>query len=597
MNSRSKLIHGPYASTKESSVIIENVYKPGFIDNTDPEVLKMGIDYELNQLSNAFQKITERGSDFIKEIRRLDIADDNARAMIEEEWLVRANADEALAQVVRTVQADFQTADAELSAKVTEETRARSTADEAMAQKITNIETEYKAADVKTNAAIRDESTARSSADQAMTTRINAMEVAYKAADANLNASIKNEETARVTADEALASKVSTVEAEYKQADVAITKAIRDGDAINEAAIVSTNAKLTSEETARATADAAIGQRINTVEAQYKAADAITNNTIVQTNARLTAEEKARADGDEALSSRLTQTVAEYKSADTTINNTINGLQTNINNNLNTIRASITNEETARANADAALTSSITFAKSELSGLIASVSQEMTTVTNKLGVVESKWTITTDTNGRVSGVSLINGSNAKSEFAVRADRFRFVDTSGNASGGFTSSNGVTTFNGTVNASGGVFNNCTIGSSCTINGTLYAEKIVGDISRAYNLGTGGSVTLAAVPFRRQAVFSVLGNSGCNIASATTTTANVYHNGGHIGGFSVTSRTVRVTIGGAGQANIYVPNSWSRNYTVTLAANTEHTLNIASSLGTSGTVSCLLLVTKY
>jgi predicted phage tail protein len=103
-------------------------------------------------------------------------------------------------------------------------------------------------------------------------------------------------------------------------------------------------------------------------------------------------------------------------------------------------------------------------------------------------------------------------------------------------------------------------NCTIEQDCVVKGTIYAEKIVGDIVRTYALNPASAVQLPAMPFARKCTFMVTVSSG-----TSTVTATVYVNGVAIG--SLTARDY-----GLGQGS-----TMNQNFEYLLAANRTHTIS--------------------
>ena len=116
--------------------------------------------------------------------------------------------------------------------------------------------------------------------------------------------------------------------------------------------------------------------------------------------AAITAEQTARANADSALTTSVTNLTA-------TVNN-------------NT--AAILNEQTARANADSALTSSVTTLQTTVSGHTTSIQTQQTSINGLVG----QYTVKIDNNGYVSGFGLAStATNATpfSEFQIVADKF------------------------------------------------------------------------------------------------------------------------------------------------------------------------------
>ncbi|MGL6264011.1 hypothetical protein ACSZMC_08895 [Aeromonas jandaei] len=106
----------------------------------------------------------------------------------------------------------------------------------------------------------------------------------------------------------------------------------------------------------------------------------------------------------------------------------------------------------------------------------------------------------------------------------------------------------------------VIGNCTIEQDCVVKGTVYAERIVGDIVRTYALNLASPVWLPAMPFTRKCTFMLTVSSG-----TSTTTATVYVNGVAIG--SLTARDY-----GMGQGS-----TMNHNFEFLLAANQAHTIS--------------------
>ncbi|QKN84465.1 hypothetical protein MARILYN_57 [Vibrio phage Marilyn] len=89
-------------------------------------------------------------------------------------------------------------------------------------------------------------------------------------------------------------------------------------------------------------------------------------------------------------------------------------------------KASIATLNQTIADTEHTLAQQITQLESEFDGKTAAIQQELTTTVNKVGEVESKYSVKVDNNGYVSGFGLISTENngvPTSEFAVRADKF------------------------------------------------------------------------------------------------------------------------------------------------------------------------------
>ena len=183
-------------------------------------------------------------------------------------------------------------------------------------------------------------------------------------------AAITTEKLVRASEDEALASSLTQLNASVGQV----------------------SADIIQEATARATADDALASTLSSVSA-----------ITASNSAAITAEVTARTNQYSALASDITS------------------IQANVGNNT----AAITNEQTARVNADNALASSISSVSSSVDGLSSSVTSQLSTVNTRLGGMESKYTLTIDNNGYVSGFESVANADSSS-FTVKADVFKIA---------------------------------------------------------------------------------------------------------------------------------------------------------------------------
>lgn len=169
----------PSNTSKGRGLILETPYKPGFVEDKDLETVKMAVDKELAEISNAFYQTTERTADTITRIDKIEIEGDNLLAKIEEVDRVSKEGDIALAERITTLTATVD----DNSAKITEETRVRTDADSALAERITKLEADT-GDDWK--AAIEEEKIARVDADGALASQITTLKAQSEAGDATL---------------------------------------------------------------------------------------------------------------------------------------------------------------------------------------------------------------------------------------------------------------------------------------------------------------------------------------------------------------------------------------------------------------------------
>lgn len=172
-----------------------------------------------------------------------------ARGKIITQQQTLANAHEALARDVTQLTADYEADSADLHSQITEERLARSTADEALAQKTSVLEAQIEGVDQSLSASIAEVAKASADADSAMTEKLSQQQSAMETADAALSGRINEEATTRADAVQSLAGQIQQVTANYQ-----------DGDNRLEG-------QITAESEARANAVQSLASQINTVSA------------------------------------------------------------------------------------------------------------------------------------------------------------------------------------------------------------------------------------------------------------------------------------------------------------------------------------------
>ncbi|EKC8727665.1 DUF1983 domain-containing protein, partial [Salmonella enterica] len=350
----------------------------------------------------------------------------------------------------------------------------------AMATKVEEIRAEI-GEDIK--ASITEETTARVEADKALATNISKLETKL---NDDISASIIAEQEARVTADESLARQIVSLQAQT-------------GDDIK--------AAVAGETQARTDADSALASQISTLKAQ----------TAEDIKAAVATETKARTDSDSALASQISNLQAQTGKD---------------------ISAAITSESTARAEADNAIGKRVDTIKAEVDGNSAVIQEQAQAIADTNKKVSAAWTLKMETSSAggqtyVAGIALGIDSTGLSQFLVQADRFGLVNSvNGTVTTPFVIENGIAymngawikdgtisdakignviqsydyvagvsgwcirkdgtpefnngKFRGNIDANSGTLNNVTIADTCTINGTLKAERIIGDIVKIHNV---------------------------------------------------------------------------------------------------------------
>ncbi|MFM5833812.1 phage tail tip fiber protein [Aeromonas caviae] len=172
-----------------------------------------------------------------------------ARGAILQQQSTLANQQEAQARTVEQLTAEFDAETADLKAQITNEQLVRSTADEALAQKTSVLEAQIEGVDQSLSASIAEVARVSADADAVMTEKLNQQQSTMQTADAELSSRINEEATTRADAVESLASQIQQVTANYQQGDQQL------------------QGKITAESVARADAMQALGSQIDTVSA------------------------------------------------------------------------------------------------------------------------------------------------------------------------------------------------------------------------------------------------------------------------------------------------------------------------------------------
>ncbi|ASG21416.1 phage tail protein [Nitrospirillum viridazoti] len=160
--------------------------------------------------------------------------------------------------------------------------------------------------------------------------------------------------------------------------------------------------------------------------------------------------------------------------------------------------AAIQTEQTARANADSALSASITTLSTTVNGNTASIS----TLQSSVNGLSAQWVLKTDVNGYVAGIGLANSGDS-STFVIRADTLALVPpNSKTTQSPFFVTNGQVVINNAFiqNLSANVLTSGTIGAGIVYAGSISANQITGgeivsqDIRVWRGKGNGGYIDI-------------------------------------------------------------------------------------------------------
>ena len=259
-------------------------------------------------------------------------------ASIQQEATSRATADEALQTQINMLSAASSGDFSELLAALQEEQAARTTADDAEAAARQTLATQmrglYQGNDITqvTSGLIYSEALARSNGDAAIAQSVSSLQATVNSNKSLADAAIASEQSARASADDALSTSITSLTATvntknktYRQA-AAPTSGMTAGDvwydsddsnkpyrysgtawiATEDTRIAANAAAITAEQTARANADTALASRATALEAIVNSAT--DGNAALK--ARIASEESARASGDSAISTTVTSLTA-----------------------------------------------------------------------------------------------------------------------------------------------------------------------------------------------------------------------------------------------------------------------------------------------
>jgi hypothetical protein len=454
-----------------------------------------------------------------------------AEGAITTEQTARANGDSALASSITALTGRVGTAEAAITAEQT----ARANGDTAIANTLALLGARNGAG----TAFILDLSKAMVSSTETLAQRFSAL----SSEDGTIRGLIQSEATTRANADSSLATSINTVGA---KADA------------NAAAIV-------DEQTARANGDTA------EATARTQLASVLRDETDSKISAAIQTEATTRASADGVFANQFTLLGAKngagtawvlndstvLLSNGTALGTLLSGIDVAIGNNA----AAIVSEQTARTDADNALSQSIQVVNSQVGNLSASVS----TLAQSVDGVKARYGVSLDVNGYVTGF-VQNNDGSSGSFVILADRFAIVQPGAAPFVPFEVSGGVTRIKSAL-----------IGElqvNKLSSGTLNAEINVGTGKVIFDNGTYMKVTGVGFGTANQFIewfgpkLPISSCSEANAISFLKTNGDAYF-GGSLSAGTLTNRTTSSATAANAQASLGPFGSNGNPKTVTLS----------------------------
>lgn len=275
----------------------------------------------IERVNTLTAKVTTETEERLAQITRLELA--------------QVTADSALTQTRDELNASIANERSLREASVVAERTARVNAVEVVASSVESLNATFQTEMAITNAAIDSERIARTTANAATAQQITDISTGFDTARAELDSRITQELTSQSTATEAVASALTELETQVTTDLARVESNVAEeltsySDELESVAgqmltleanfqglsgsLSQTNALITEESTTRANEYEALAQRTSKLEADFSDSD---NGELV---ARIETEETARADADGALSSRIDELDTKYTGKDSTTN-------------------------------------------------------------------------------------------------------------------------------------------------------------------------------------------------------------------------------------------------------------------------------------
>ncbi|MNF38629.1 Fibronectin type III protein [compost metagenome] len=464
-----------------------------------------------------------------------------ATGEIRREQKVLSDQQEAMATTIEQLDATFQAESADLRGQIFNEQTVRASETEALSQRVTVNETSFKAADRALEASIAEVARTTANATETTANQIQQITTEYQAADQQLSSQITAESEARANAISAMSSQIDTV------------SAVAGGKN-------KTHFQATAPSTGMGTGDLWFDTTNNNRPYRYSGTAWI-------------ATDDPRIAANAAAVQLQNQAIADLQ----------NGAQA---------------MWTAKANAGQISTGIGLIAKSDGTSQVAiSASQvfvfnpNSSTPMAPLFAIDNGQAVIAEAIIRKATIQILNSEKITADYVKAGvsissplinggqidmgNAFMAGGAAGFGKGGpyggwgwgwhtiIYADGGI--YTNRLHAEGGyvknmTIGNCTIEQDCVVKGTVYAQKIVGDIVRTYALNPASPVQLPAMPFARKCTFMLTVSSG-----SSTTTARVYINGVERG--ALTARDY-----GIGQGS-----TMNKNFEYLLAANQAYTIS--------------------
>lgn len=518
----------------------------------------------------------------------------------------------AQAQRISDMSVKFEGVNADTQARISSVEQVLSDEDKALAGRMDSMEADYKQGDADNIARIESLSQVTSEAMQALTQRQDKLsaEVDLSATTA-IEGALSDDERDKIN--RKARGKILTQQETLANQQEAMAKDLTMLSAAFEAESAALRGEIVEERKARTTANEAMASKIEQVTATFTEAD----NAL---SSQITTESESRATADEALGKLIETVTATAGELDAAVQQQSQAIAS--------LEKGAQAMWTAKAQAGDVKAGIGLVAKSDgTSQVVISASQTFVFDPNKpdaltpLLAIDQGKVIIPEALIKKATIQIIHSEKITADYikagvsisapAISGGSFDMGNAymSGGAAGfgkggpyggwGFGwhtiiySDGGV--YTNRLNAEGGNIRNmrignCVIEENCDVRGTLYAEKIIGDIVRSYPMWLGASVYIPAMPFARTVTWQIVVASGTHDSSGTATL-----NGGGVGTVSA-SRYVYDIWTGTAAIGIFIPTTSTGVATATIPANTAVNIGLTGWAGNKGAVSALAIVSK-